>query len=279
MEDMAASKSQDLALLEFNEYIDLLKEYNINYEIIVQKDRNAADSIFLNNWFSTHKNEYFPEGLLIIYPIKAVSRRLEKTQEAIEKLKKDYKSFLDFSYLENDNEFLESTGCLIFDYNNRKIYCCYSERATVKAVSTFFEKFNQLSKYPFELITFKATDLNGKSIYHTNCLMAILEHHVVICLNSITDLEERQKVIKSLEENRKIIEISQKQLENFCGNVINVKNNEGKTVVLMSQRARKNFTKRQISNLTKFYKILSTRLTTIEKVGGGSARCLVGELF
>jgi hypothetical protein len=270
---------QAKAILEFNEYIMLLDKFNISYETISQINQNAPDSIFLNNWFSTHKNENIPEGLLIIYPIKALNRRIEKCPEIIDKLKESYKYFVDLSYLEKENEFIESTGSLVFDHNNRKIFCCYSERATVKAVNVFMGTINKYTKNPYELISFKASDKNGKSIYHTNCIMAILEHHTIICLSVIKDETEKSRVKSSLQENRKIIEITEKQIESYCGNVINVKDKDGKTVLLMSQSAQNGFTNKQLQTLKKSYKVISVNINTIETVGGGSARCMVSELY
>jgi len=270
---------QAKAIVEFEGYTMLLEKFNISYEVISQINPNAPDSIFLNNWFSTHKNENIPEGLLIIYPIKALNRRIEKCPEIIEKLKESYKYFVDLSYLEKENEFIESTGSLIFDHNNRKIYCCYSERATVKAVNVFMETINKHTKSPYELISFKALDKNGNSIYHTNCIMAILEHHTIICLSVIKDETERSKLKSSIQENRNMIEITEEQMESYCGNIINVKNKDGNTVVLMSQSANKGFTKKQLQILKKSYKVLSVNINTIERVGGGSARCMVAELY
>jgi hypothetical protein len=279
MKEINHIEVQTLALKEFNEYLILLKENKVDYQIIKQKRADAPDSIFLNNWFSTHKNDNIPEGLLIIYPVKAENRRIERDQEIIDMLKKDYAHFVDLTFLEKENQFLESTGSLIFDHNNKKIYCCYSERATSKAVEIFLETINKFSKFPYNLIAFNAFDLRGKNIYHTNCMMAMLEHHAVVCLSSITDEKERAKVKRSLEENRKIIDLSQKQVENFCGNIINVKNSEGNTVLIMSSKARKAFTKRQIKTFSKSYSIMAAKIPTIESVGGGSTRCMVAEIF
>ncbi len=270
---------QAKAIVEFEGYTMLLEKFNISYEVISQINPNAPDSIFLNNWFSTHKNENIPEGLLIIYPIKALNRRIEKCPEIIEKLKESYKYFVDLSYLEKENEFIESTGSLIFDHNNRKIYCCYSERATVKAVNVFMETINKHTKSPYELISFKALDKNWNSIYHTNCIMAILEHYTIICLSVIKDETERSKLKSSIQENRNMIEITEEQMESYCGNIINVKDKDGNTVVLMSQSANKGFTKKQLQILKKSYKVLSVNINTIERVGGGSARCMVAELY
>lgn len=217
--------------------------------------------------------------MLIIYPLKANSRRLEKHPDLIEILKKKYKHFVDLSYLELDNEYLESTGSLIFDHNYRKIYCCLSERATIKALNVFMETINRFAKEPFELITFKGKDNNDKSIYHTNCMLAILKDHAVVCLSAIKDLDERERVKVSLEANRKVIEISWREMEHFCGNVINITNKDGEIMLLMSENAEKNFSKKNIQILKKAYSIIAPNLCSIEKVGGGSARCMVAEGF
>lgn len=280
MKNMKAEDSQKLGLQEFNQYVDMLRSNKVDVEVCIQKNPDAPDSIFLNNWFSTHKNENFPDGLLIVYPVKAVNRRLERDAEIIEKLRKEYAAFEDLSYLENQGEFLESTGCLIFDHNNLKIYRSYSERATEKATAVFIDTINKYSKKPYRLIAFRAFDLNDRPIYHTNCMMAILEHHAVICLNSITNHKDREMVKACLEENRKIIDLSHRQVEQFCGNIINVKNSEDKTVLLMSSTAKKAYSKRQIETFNKHYPIiLAPKINVIEEVGGGSARCLVAELF
>jgi len=181
--------------------------------------------------------------------------------------------------LEQENEFIESTGCLIFDNNNRKIYCCLSERATVKALNVFMETINKYSKEPFELVPFKSTDRNDKPIYHTNCMMAMLKDHAVVCLSSIKDLNERIKVKALLEENRRIIDISFQEMENFCGNVINVRNKSDETVLIMSRSAQKGFSKKSMQSLKKSYKIIAPDVYTIEKIGGGSVRCMAGEFY
>jgi len=156
--------------------------------------------------------------------MKSEKRRLERNPEFIEKFKINYKHFIDLSYLEKENEYLESTGTLIFDNNNRKIYCAVSERATKRALDIFIESFNKFTSQPYELITFNSFDKNDRPIYHTNCLMSVLEKHVVVCLNSIKNKEEREKVRKSIEISEKnLIDLTFKEMENFCANIINVK--------------------------------------------------------
>jgi len=215
---------QNKALAEFTNFVDQVKEKNINVNVFKQCHPDAADSVFPNNWFSTHKNEFIPDGIFILYPMKSEKRRLERNPEFIEKFKINYKHFIDLSYLEKENEYLESTGTLIFDNNNRKIYCAVSERATKRALDIFIESFNKFTSQPYELITFNSFDKNDRPIYHTNCLMSVLEKHVVVCLNSIKNKEEREKVRKSIEISEKnLIDLTFKEMENFCANIINVK--------------------------------------------------------
>jgi len=260
-------------------FVQGLKDAKVDVEFFKQKNDKAPDSVFLNNWFSTHKNENFPDGLLIIYPLKSPSRRIEKDSEIIENLRKIYKDFVDLSFLENENEFLESTGSLLIDHSNLKVYICLSERATEKAVQVFLETLNRYSKKTYQAVTFKGTDRNGRAIYHTNVMLAILENHAVICLDAIKDKDEREKVKAELLKNREIIDISFEEMEGFCGNVINVKNKEDETVVIMSKCAEQSFSKKNAETLKQNYKIAPVGIPTIEKVGGGSARCMVAEVF
>jgi len=279
MQDVKDVDTQDAGLKEFTSYVQGLKDAKVDVEFFTQKNEKAPDSVFLNNWFSTHKNENFPDGLLILYPLKSPSRRIEKDTEVIERLKKVYKDFVDLSYLESENEFLESTGSLLIDHNNLKVYVCLSERATEKAVHVFLETLNKHSVKPYQAVTFKGTDKDGKPIYHTNVMMAILENHVVICLDAIKDNDEKEKVKAQIQENRKLLSISFKEMEGFCGNIINVKNKDDDTVVIMSKCAQQSFSKKNAETLKKNYKIVAVAIPTIEKVGGGSARCMVAEIF
>jgi hypothetical protein len=239
----------------------------------------AADSVFPNNWFSTHKNKYFPEGLLIIYPMKSALRRLERNSIIIEKLKTNYKNFVDLTYLEKEAEFLESTGCLILDNLNKRVFCSLSERASKKALDIFIDNFNQYSLEPFELITFNSFDLDNNSIYHTNVLLSILENHVVICSETIKDEGERKKVLQKLSENREIVELSFAELKNFGCNVLMVKNFKNENVLIISQTALDNLSEKNRKIFSDNYKICVNRIDIIEFIGGGSARCMVCEIF
>jgi hypothetical protein len=274
------SSTQQKALEEFNQIVSNIEKNNIDVMVYNQCHKEAVDSVFPNNWFSTHKNEDIPEGLLIIYPLKSPLRRLERNADIIKDLKSKYEHFVDLSYLENKGEYLESTGSLIFDNLNKRIYCNISERATENALNIFIKEFNKYSKKGYSLITFSAVDKNGDKIYHTNVMMTILENHVVICSNTIKNKKDKMKVLKLAAENRKIIRVSFNEMNNFCCNMINVKSKNGKNiVVILSKTAYDHFQSKNKKILEKNYTLCINDLKTIELVGGGSARCMVGEIF
>lgn len=266
------------ALCEFNNFVAKLKEESIQVHDFDQCHEEATDSVFPNNWFSTHKGEFHPEGILVMYPMKSNLRRKEKNPEIIEMLKPKYKNFIDLSFLEEEGEFLESTGCLIFDNENRKIYCSISERATEKALDVFLENFNKFSKLPYTLVKFHAFDKHGHSIYHTNVMLSILDKHAVICSESITNIEERQRVLKELSENKHVIEVTYEEMNKFCCNILNLRSKDDKHIIAMSETAYINFSKTSKDILEGSYKIVYANLNTIEEVGGGSARCMLAEI-
>lgn len=279
MNESNDANSNQKAQSEFDQFVENLKQNRVSVEVFDQPCPEASDAVFPNNWFSTHKNIYFPEGLLIIYPMKSALRRLERNPMIIEKLMTNYRNFIDLSYLEKEGEFLESTGCLIFDNQKRRVYCSLSERASKKALKIFIESFNKFSLEPYELITFSSFDLDNNSIYHTNVLLSILENHVVLCSETIKDESEKRNVLQKLCENRKIIDLSFAELKNFGCNILMVKNKKGENVVIISQTALDNLSEKKRKILCDNYKICVNRIDVIEFIGGGSARCMVGEIF
>jgi len=279
MNESKDENSNQKAQAEFDLFVSNLREKQVAVEVYDQPCSEAVDAVFPNNWFSTHKNQFLPEGLLIIYPMKSPLRRLERNPIIIEKLKKNYKKFLDLTYLENENEYLESTGCLIFDNLNRRVFCSLSERASKKALDIFIESFNKHSLEHYELITFSSFDLDNNSIYHTNVLLSILENHVVVCLETIKDVNERKYVLEKLSQNRTIVELSFAELKNFGCNVLMVKNAKDENVIIISQTALNNLSEKNREILCQNYVININKIDTIEFIGGGSARCMVGEIF
>jgi len=264
---------------EFDSFTNKLKSLNVNVMIENQPFIESSDAIFPNNWFSTHKNKYIPNGLLMLYPMKSESRRKERNEKIINELKKEYENFVDLSHLEKENEFLESTGSLIFDNLNKRVYCSISERACEKALELFITSFNRFSSEKYELITFKSFDKDENVIYHTNVMMSVLEKHVVICSDVIKDQNQRKLILEKVAENRKVVDISYQELLNFGCNILMVKNTDNENILIISKTAYENFSEKVRKILEANYKLCINAIDTIEYVGGGSARCMVGEIY
>lgn len=265
-------EAQQNALREFTSYVTLLRANKI--DVVVAQDTEhpyTPDSIFPNNWFSTHT-----DGTLVIYPIYAKNRRNERKAEFLDLIRKnfDVKRVIDLSWWENENLYLEGTGSMIFDRINNIVYACESPR-TSKVVLDDFCK--QLGYTP---VFFKAFDQNGCPVYHTNVMMSVGTQHSIICTESITDADQRNLVMDTLKKSgKKVLEINFNQMHNFAGNMMELHNKEGRQILVMSGTARKSLTPEQIKELNNHYKLLSPQLDYIEKNGGGSARCMIAELF
>jgi len=220
------------------------------------------------------------EGILIIYPMKSKLRQLERNVKIIDDLRKEYKHFIDLSHFEKQNEFLEGTGSLLVDNLGKKFYCSASERATKKVLFSFLKEFNKYCDKKYTLFNFSSYDSKDRMIYHTNCVMSILEKHVVICLDAIRDKKERKMIHDSIKENREIINITMKEMENYGANIINVgRNSSNIPVLVLSQTAYDNYTDKTKAELEKHYDLCIVNIKTIERIGGGSARCMIAELF
>jgi hypothetical protein len=256
------------AMVEFNHFRKELEEEGLNIHILTPHDSTTPDAVFPNNWFST-----FPDGKLVIYPMKAKNRRAEKRSEFIDYLKKEYKTLIDLSKLEDQNEFLEGTGSLVIDHSLKIAFVALSERSTLNAI----HEWETTTGY--RCIVFEAADANGKAIYHTNVLLALTTQHAIVCLDAIKK-EQRSALIEELKKsNRTILEINFDQMNNFCGNCLQLVSNDGEQLLILSERAFNNFSSAQIEELEKYNKLIISPLEQIENVGGGSARCMVAELF
>lgn len=266
------SDAQNEALKEFDNYVSMLRECGV--EVLTVEDTpspETPDSIFPNNWLSTHE-----EGVMVLYPMCAPNRRLERKSHIIEAVKERLKieELVDFTNWEDKNMFLEGTGSMVLDRINKVVYACRSPRTHEELLEQFCDKFG------YDYLLFDASDESGTSIYHTNVMMSVGTEFAVVCLDSIDDLEERVSLIESLEESdREIIEISLEQMNNFAGNMLEVAASDGSSILIMSQRAKESLNPDQIQRLEHYCKIVSPSLTTIENNGGGSARCMVAELF
>jgi hypothetical protein len=267
---------QQLAHAEFCAMVDKLREKGIN--VIVVKDTlepHTPDSIFPNNWVTFHEN-----GTIALFPMFAENRRFERREDIIFHLQEigfQHNEFLDFTHYEKENQFLEGTGSMIFDRENSIAYAALSQRTDEKLFEKFCEKMN------FTPIAFSAFQSVGKErlpIYHTNVMMSVADKYAILCLDSVDEFQDRIFLLDRLIcTNKEIIKISEKQMNSFAGNMLQVENNEGKKFLVMSQTAYNSLNKKQLKQITAFNEIIAVEIPTIEKYGGGSARCMMAEVF
>ena len=263
------------ALREFDGLANKMKLNGIN--VVVWQDNpepQTPDALFPNNWVSFHE-----DNSVFLYPMFAPNRRLERLSNLPERMEKEgfqINQIVDISDLENSGKFLEGTGSLVLDRVNKLAYACLSERTHSDALDIW------CAKSGYEVIRFHAFhDANGvrMPVYHTNVIMSICSELAIICLESIDDHDERKMVKSSLEQFRQVVEISQEQVNAFAGNMLEVKNSNGEKFLVMSERAFKNLHPAQLSIIKQKLQILHSPLETIENLGGGSARCMIAEVF
>ena len=269
------AETQNRALQEFNNFVEKLRNKGIN--VIIVKDTlepHTPDSIFPNNWISMHS-----DGTVVLYPMCAVNRRWERRNDILEMIQKNFKvkEIVDLSAPENDGKFLEGTGSMIFDHDNKIAYGSVSLRLDEKLFREFCEKFGFT---PVVFHSYQTANNERLPIYHTNVMMCVADQFVVICLDCIDDETERIKVVNAIvNSGKEIIEISESQMQQFAGNMLQVQNYEGKKFLVMSQSAYQSLTPEQILNIEKYSEIIYSDLEIIETNGGGSARCMLAEVF
>lgn len=272
--DLKASQKeiQQKATAEFDKFVASLRKKGI--EVIVVEDTTKPvkpDAIFPNNWFCT-----LADGTLAVFPMYAPNRRIEKRNDLLEMLVEKYRvrDVEDWSEYEAESLFLEGTGSMIIDQENKVIYACISPR-TNKAV---LEKFAQAHGY--KAMLFYSKDENGTDIYHTNVIMHLGETYAVICLESIPNEAERIAVSQLLiSTGHEVVPISLQQVHAFAGNMLQVKNAKGEKFTILSKSAYNSLTKEQQNILQTHSILLPVDITTIETVGGGSTRCMMAEIF
>lgn len=261
---------------EFDDYVDKLRSFGV--EVVVVSDTNefdTPDSIFPNNWISFHS-----DGTVGIYPMFAENRRLERREDILVEL--EAKGFLidnvvDYTSAEEEGIFLEATGSVILDRINKKAYCALSPRADEELFIEFCEDFEYS---PIIFTSNQTVNNERKAIYHTNVMMCIAETFAIVCLSSIDDKKERKHLLKHLKEDKKqIIDITEEQVNNFAGNMLQVHGKNDERFLVMSQAAFESLTTSQKSQINRHCKIISSSLSTIETCGGGSARCMMAEVF
>ena len=256
----------DSALIEFRNFKSNLEKNGV--EILCLKGIKGCPDHIFPNWFTTFENK-----TMQIFPMNAENRRKEKTPEMINKLCETYEIQNDYSHLELENIFLESTSSMVFDRVNRVVYATPSPRTNEKFLNEWCEK----NKY--DLCSFKTVSHTGSDIYHTDVLMYVGTEVIGISLDVI-DEKDRDKVKNKVSKNHKILEITADQILDFCGNSLEVEGENGSLMLAMSSRAHSALNAEQKDFLSKYYKrIIHSDLTTIEKYGGGSARCMLSELF
>jgi len=265
--------TQNQAVREFDKMVNLLRDHEISViDIDDIKELENTDAVFPNNWVSFHQ-----DNTVVLYPMMARSRRSEKRYDILEYLTK-YQSFkidriIDMSYLEEENLFLEGTGSMIFDRVNKTVFACKSSRTSLEALEIFCKDMG------YNPIVFDAI-IDNYPIYHTNVMMSLGKKTAFLCSESIKDKADNlliKNYFKDLEKN--IIEISPEQMNNFAGNVLEVENGKGESHIIMSDSAHKALDHKQLDSISSVANIIAIPLRTIERYGGGSARCMISEIF
>ena len=268
--------SNENAQKEFDNMVFNLRQNGISVYVFQDDDINyTPDSIFPNNWISFHEN-----GDVGLYPMYAENRRLERRPEVIKFLEDEgfnIDNIVDYSSAESENKFLEGTGSMILDRENRIAYCSISKRSNEDLFIEFCEDFE------FTPVLFNSYQSVGDKrlpIYHTNVMMCLATNYVVICLDSIDDKKQRKNVSNFINESgKKLIEISENQVESFAGNMLELLNDKGDSILVMSKSAENSLSEIQKNSIKKYSKIISSNINTIEVCGGGSARCMMAEIF
>ncbi len=267
-----AAEVQQKALEEFDAFA--LKLMQAGVDVMVAEDDIAPvkpDAIFPNNWVSFHD-----DGSIITYPMFSSLRRQERNPEILRVIESHYavQKHIHLEKYEDGHKFLEGTGSMVLDRVNKISYACSGPRTDEEALDHFCRIMD------YKKMLFDAFDARGQKIYHTNVMMALGKSLAVICLQAITDKRQREMLIEELEATEKeIIEISHKQMDHFAGNMLQMNSNDGKSFLIMSKQARESLNDRQIEQIHRHTRILSADLQTIETFGGGSARCMIAEIF
>jgi len=275
LNDLTPDQTQKNALTEFNNFVNILREKGVN--VVVIKDTispDTPDSIFPNNWISFHE-----DGVVAFYPMCAENRRDERREDILDVLVDDHdfkvKYIKDFTNFEDRGKYLEGTGSMVLDRENKLCYAAISIRTDEQAVLQFCDEFDYT---PVCFTSNQDVDGERMEIYHTNVMMCIADEYAIVCLDTIDDKEERKWLKGSLEESGKeIIEITEDQKHRFAGNMLQVMGSE--KYLVMSKSAHKSLTLDQIERIEKYNPIISSSLDTIEACGGGSARCMMAEIF
>lgn len=276
LDGLSSETVNEKAQQEFDAFVNKLRKIGVNVVVVDDTlEPNTPDSIFPNNWISFHES-----GDVVLYPMFAENRRAERREDILDILEDEgfeINEIMDYTLAEEDNVFLEGTGSLLLDRENDKAYCALSPRADEELMIEFCEDF-EFTPVIFE--AFQTVNGERKLIYHTNVMMCLGDTFAVICADCIDDKKERKMVLDSLRgDDKEVILITEEQVNNFAGNMLEVKGENGKRFLVMSESAYKSLTKKQIAQLEAHVEIIHSSLDTIEACGGGSARCMMAEIF
>jgi len=261
---------------EFDDFVTILRKNGVHVIVVDDtKEPDTPDSIFPNNWISFHAN-----STVAVYPMFAENRRKERREDIFDKLENEgykIKDIVDYTSAEEDGLFLEGTGSILLDRVNRKAYCALSKRADEELFIEFCEDFDC---FPVLFTANQTVDGKRMPIYHTNVMMAMAENFAVICLDTIDDKKERKNVSEHLKKDGKeIIVITEEQMHHFAGNMLQVYGANEERFMVMSSAAYYSLRQDQLDAITKHCNIIHSSLETIETCGGGSARCMMAEVF
>lgn len=260
------------AVKEFDRMVDLLQAHDVQVHVFNDTPMPPKpDAVFPNNWVSFHDN-----GTVVLYPMQARSRRVERIPDWIEELGRFYEinQVLDLSHHEQEGMYLEGTGSLVFDYAHRIAYAARSPRTHETLVHRLCDSL------AFESVIFDASDESGMPVYHTNVILSITSRLVLICLDAIPPDGGQDVLLKRFRETgRKIIAISHAQVRKFAGNMMEVQTRQGQTLLVMSASAYRALLPGQLNAVTQHTDILVVDVPTIERYGGGSVRCMMAGIF
>lgn len=274
-----AQTIEQQAVREFDAYVAMLRDQGVEVQVLQDTEEPfTPDSIFPNNCFSTHidvlPGTSVRQRTLVIYPMYARNRRDERGKLLKALMKEKFDKIVDLSILEPEGKFLEGTGSLILDREHHIAYACVSPRTNPVALKIWADEMN------YRYVLFDGIDDNRQPIYHTNVMMHVGSRYAIVCLEAIADQSQRQTVIDSLQSTGKeIVNISFDQMRQFAGNMLELRNSEGKKILVMSATAKHSLTSEQLSILEQDALIVAPDIHTIETAGGGSARCMIAEKY
>lgn len=276
LESMTPESINFKAIQEFDGLVEKLKNVGVNVLVVQDtKDPQTPDSIFPNNWISFHET-----GDVVLYPMFAENRRLERREDILDIVEEagfEISDVMDYTSAEEVNVFLEGTGSIVLDREYNKAYCALSARSDEELFIEFCEDFD-LNPILFE--AFQTVNGERKHIYHTNVMMSVGETFAVLCYDSIEDKQERKLILENLKsDGKEVIFITEEQVANFAGNMIQLRGEDNKRIIVMSTAAYNSLNQDQISKIEKHGAIVHSNLDVIEACGGGSARCMIAEIF